>query len=126
MSGGRRFNKRRRRRRRSGFLAVVRFGAYPHPFNPLSVSKQLATHRKIGKDGQLAYWIGERGWRGSKIRRWRETLVLYKSFNILCPGPNMQHCRKAESAQLAPTIILRDISELLSSYVVIRDFILNV
>jgi hypothetical protein len=59
----------------------------PTPSIPSPVSKQLATHRKIRKDGQLAYWRGERGWRGSQIIRWRETLVLYNHLVFSAKSP---------------------------------------
>ncbi len=58
--------------RELGFLAVVWFGSSPTTSYP--VSRQKARPATHGGEG-----VGE-----SQIIRWREGLVLYKSFNTLC------------------------------------------
>jgi hypothetical protein len=56
----------------------------PHPLPPLpSVSSTAAIHRKSEKERHLAGGGGD--WEGrSQIRRHRESLAFYASFNTLC------------------------------------------
>jgi hypothetical protein len=57
-------------------------GLLPPP--PSRQQARLATHRKNEKERHIAgdRWGGRR-WARSQIIRWRESLVLYKSFNTL-------------------------------------------
>ncbi len=69
-----------------GFLANIWFGSSPTPFLPSPVSNlslflSLAVCRR---STLLKAVTGGEGWARSQIRRPRECLVLYKSFNTLC------------------------------------------
>ncbi len=64
-----------------GFLSVVWFGSSPTP-SPLS---RRHTGKLRKKDNLLTGGVGGKGWVRSQIIRPRESLVLYKSFNTLCP-----------------------------------------
>jgi len=68
-----------------GFLAVVGFGSSPTPLPALfPVSKLDRRHTgRHWKRDNLRTGEGGRGWRRSQIRRWRESLFLYKSFKTL-------------------------------------------
>ncbi len=73
--------------RRPGFIAVYDFFD-PHPTTlpPAPVSKLERRHTgSLRKRDNLLTGEGGRGWGRSQIIRQRESLVLYKSFNILCP-----------------------------------------
>jgi hypothetical protein len=64
-----------------GFLAVIRFNSPPFPFSKL---ERTATYRKTKKERQITdRRRGDKRWGRSQIIRRQESLVLYKSVNIL-------------------------------------------
>ncbi len=71
-----------------GFLAVVWFGSTATPSLPSSLVRKLDRRhtKKTEKLRQLADRRGGKGWAWSRIIRSKESLALYKSFNILCLG----------------------------------------
>ncbi len=70
-----------------GFLAVVIFNSSPSPFPVSKLDRRAASHVKSEKKRQLADARWGRGVGRSQIMRWRESLVLCKSFNTLCCIP---------------------------------------
>jgi hypothetical protein len=77
--------------RGAGFLAVVLFVYSPTPLSPSPSVRSIRTtgdtQVKTEKERQLADGRGGEGVGEEQIIRWRESLVLYKSFNILWSEP---------------------------------------
>ncbi len=74
-----------------GFLVVVKFGYFFTFLPPSPVTYSSSTcDTQAEKERQLIDRRrgGGRGRGRSQIIRWRENLVLYKSFNTLCPSPS--------------------------------------